>query len=374
MAQTIAKRMIQTNGRTSGFDYLRIGLAVGVIGVHCTSTSYGAAVDRIIWARPQVALFHMILPMFFALSGFLVAGSLERCPTLVSFYGLRALRIVPALLVEVLISALIFGPLLTNVDLATYFSAPEFRAYFLNILGDIHYVLPGVFTHNPIPNTVNQQLWTVPYELECYVALGVLVVIGLVRSRCLLFIPVFVGQALWAWEAIKRGGDHTAGASGPDLVLSFLVGVLFFVYRERVPLNLPLFGAALALSVGLVLLPRGAYYIPIPVTYVTVYLGLLDPPKVRGLFGGDYSYGLYLYGFPIQQAFASMGPWAHHWYLNLGFTLALGFSIAFLSWHYIEKPALALRRFLPTLEKRAVTLIVRKPQRSPQDVADVHVT
>jgi peptidoglycan/LPS O-acetylase OafA/YrhL len=69
-----------------------------------------------------------------------------------------------------------------------------------------------------------------------------------------------------------------------------------------------------------------------------------------------------------------MGPWAHHWYLNLGFTLALGFSIAYLSWHYIEKPALALRRFLPTLEKRAVSLIVRKPQRSPQDVADVHVT
>jgi peptidoglycan/LPS O-acetylase OafA/YrhL len=371
MAKTIAARIIETKGRTSGFDYLRIGLAVSVIGVHCTSTSYGFEIDRVIWARPQVAFFHMILPMFFALSGFLVAGSLERCPTLVSFYGLRVLRIVPALFVEVVISALIFGPLLSSLDLATYFSAPEFRAYFLNIVGDIHYVLPGVFTHNPIPNTVNQQLWTVPFELECYLALGVLAVIGAVRRRSLLLAVVIAGQTLWAWEAIKRGGDYTAGATGPVLVLCFLIGVLFFLYRDSLSLTLPLFLAALVLSVALILLPRGAYYVPLPATYVTVYLGLLDPPKARGLFSGDYSYGLYLYGFPIQQAFASIGPWAQHWYLNLAFTLALGFTVACLSWHYVEKPALRLRRFLPELERRALALVTPKRKVLVEEATDV---
>lgn len=368
--QTIAKRVIETKGKTSGFDYLRVGLALSVIAVHSTVTSYGAEVDHLIWARPQVAFYHMILPMFFAVSGFLVAGSLERCETLVSFYGLRVLRILPALFVEVVMSAIVLGPLVSTLKPASYFVAPEFRAYFLNLIGDMHYVLPGVFAANPLPHIVNGQLWTVPFELECYIALGVLTIIGLLRCPRILLFIVAAGQALWAWEAIRRGGDHTLGASGPVLVLCFLVGVLLFLYREYVPLNKPLFATALFLSLGLVLLPRGAYYVSVPATYLTVYVGLLDPPKVRYLFSGDYSYGLYLYGVPIQQGFASMGSWAHHWYLNLAFTLALGFSIAFFSWHYIEKPTLALRRFLPALEKRALLLMARKSKILSKEVAD----
>ena len=59
--------------------------------------------------------------MFFCLSGFLVAGSLERCRTPISFAGLRIFRIFPALVVEVLLSALILGPLLTHYSLKMYF-------------------------------------------------------------------------------------------------------------------------------------------------------------------------------------------------------------------------------------------------------------
>ena len=104
--------------------------------------------------------------MFFALSGFLVASSLERCKTLFTFLGLRAIRILPALAVEIFISALIIGPLFTTEPAKAYFAAPEFHDYFLNILGDIHYHLPGVFAANP-SDAVNGQLWTVPYEMIC---------------------------------------------------------------------------------------------------------------------------------------------------------------------------------------------------------------
>jgi peptidoglycan/LPS O-acetylase OafA/YrhL len=136
---------IRWRGRTSGFDYLRVCLAVGVIVVHSTSVSYGHQSDHAVWGGPQRTLEHLILPMFFALSGFLVAGSLERCPTLVSFFGLRLLRIVPALSVEVLLSAMIFGPLLSAFDLRAYFTDPEFYSYFLNVTGNIHYLLPRCF-------------------------------------------------------------------------------------------------------------------------------------------------------------------------------------------------------------------------------------
>ena len=97
--------------------------------------------------------------MFFALSGFLVAGSMERTPKLSQFLTLRIIRLVPALAVEVLLCALILGPLVTNKPLWDYFAAPEFWAYFRNIVGDVHFTLPGVFEDNKLPRIVNASLW-----------------------------------------------------------------------------------------------------------------------------------------------------------------------------------------------------------------------
>jgi peptidoglycan/LPS O-acetylase OafA/YrhL len=349
---------MRQSGRTSGFDYLRVCLAIGVIGVHTASVSYGHRSDLIVWGGPQRVLEHLILPMFFALSGFLVAGSLERCPTLVSFFGLRILRIVPALSVEVLLSAVIFGPLLSVFDRQTYFTSSEFYSYFLNIVGDIHYHLPGVFLNNPIPRAVNEQLWTVPFELECYVALGGLAVIGIMGRRRLTLAIVAIGQALWAWQAWKRGeAGALDGPSGAVLVLCFLLGILFFQYRDKIRLSKARFGLSALLCLGLGLLPHGAYCLPIPATYLTVYLGLRNPPRQKYLLSGDYSYGLYLYGFPVQQAFASLGPWAHHWYLNLGVCLPATFLVAWCSWHAVERPALALRRHLPAIERNLALLV-----------------
>ena len=68
-----------------------------MIFVHSFTCSYGTGRDLDVFVPAARPFIHMILPMFFALSGFLVAGSLERSRTLVQFFGLRALRIVPAL-------------------------------------------------------------------------------------------------------------------------------------------------------------------------------------------------------------------------------------------------------------------------------------
>ena len=120
----------------------------------------------------------MILALFFSLSGFLVTASLQRCKSLISFLGLRVLRIGPALAVETTLSAIIIGSIFTELPLAQYVADPKLHAYFLNIVGDIQYELPGVFLHNPMPDVVNAQLWTVPYELWCYVVLALLAVLA----------------------------------------------------------------------------------------------------------------------------------------------------------------------------------------------------
>jgi peptidoglycan/LPS O-acetylase OafA/YrhL len=99
---TIAERLEQVKNRPSGFDYMRIALAVSVICWHSVVTSYGNQGQEQIWASTWWVPFAFILPMFFTLSGFLVASSFERCRTLITFIGFRIFRIIPALSVETL--------------------------------------------------------------------------------------------------------------------------------------------------------------------------------------------------------------------------------------------------------------------------------
>src|SRR5579872_1763104 len=226
---SIQDRLNATNNRPSGFDYLRIVLAVCVVLWH---------VPFLIWGRfdgPNMSWLNpvafSIVPLFFALSGFLVAGSVDRSQTIVMFLGLRALRIAPALIVEILLSALILGPLLTTLTLKDYFSSNEFHLYFLNLTGYIHYYLPGVFKANKHA-FVNGQLWTVPYELVIYFVLSCLAAIGLYRRKSFLLLVVGLYYAAQVVNTILRGTVFVTGfPTGTGVTMAFVSGLM--IYRHR---------------------------------------------------------------------------------------------------------------------------------------------
>lgn len=347
---TLAWRLEQTRNRPSGFDYMRVLLAFAVIGWHSLLISYGEAGTNGPWGRTLEPFALLIVPMFFALSGFLVAGSLERSRSLVGFVGLRVFRIMPALSVEVLLSALVLGPVLTTDSFASYVSDPTFHHYFWNILGDIHYLLPGLFKTNPT-DLVNGQLWTVPYELVCYVLLSVLMVTGIVHRRAWLLLFLGLCYAAQLANTVFRDQTEFHGAGGSSIVMAFVTGVLFFRYRERIPWSRGLFLAALVFSLALPMyIPKGMRFAALPIAYVTVCLGLLNPPRNRFMLSGDYSYGLYLYGFPVQQAVYTVFPAFHSWYFNLLLAIPLTALIATGSWWLVERPILRHRTMLNLFE------------------------
>jgi peptidoglycan/LPS O-acetylase OafA/YrhL len=337
------------SGYTRGFDVVRIALAVAVLCWHSILASYGN--DGPIWAGPFRPLPMIILPMFFALSGFLVAGSLARCTSLVEFFTLRAIRLVPALFFEVLLSALLLGPLVTELSLADYFSSRNFYSYWLNCIGYIHYILPGVFIQNPA-QFVNMSLWTVPHELECYMLLGALAMLGVAtRSRRLLLTFLAMSVAFLVWEGARNGDWYWGRPTGKLLVLSFTAGLLIYAGRHLIPINRYLFVLSGLLSPALLAHPGTACLAPLPVAYATVFLGLTNPPPLPVLSTGDYSYGLYLYAFPIQQTYSWLFPDARTWWLNILFALPASFACAVISWHLVEKPILR--------QKKIVTAFVR---------------
>ena len=364
---TFGRQLSAHRGIGSGFDAVRIGLALSVLFIHAAALHARGTNDTALPLFPGApvgfwAFATAILPMFFALSGFLVAASAERL-SLGQFLTNRGLRIFPALTVEIVLSALLLGPLLTSLSLGAYFRDPSFAHYFLNILGDIHYDLPGLFLGNRDPGVVNGSLWTVPHELSCYALLTVAILVGAFRRR-----GVMLGATLALFAAaivVDLCGRFGAGLPHQDaltyafvtrgaarLVPLFLTGILFYQFRDRIPYRGDLASLGLALYVASCVFGSpdwansavfNAAAAPV-LTYATLYAGLSPRFSIRWFAKGDYSYGLYLYGFPIQQAIAQMMPGIDATApFFAASALATGCLAAF-SWHVIEKPVLRLRR------------------------------
>ncbi|SJZ43496.1 Peptidoglycan/LPS O-acetylase OafA/YrhL, contains acyltransferase and SGNH-hydrolase domains [Enhydrobacter aerosaccus] len=345
LGQTLQDRLAETQRHPSGFDYLRLILSFVFVAYHAFFVCYGWSVSDWVFLGPARPVGYFLLPSFFALSGFLVAGSLER-NTLPVFFTLRVLRIMPALAVEVLLSAFLLGTLLTTWNWSDYFSHPRFWSYLLNVVGYVHIQLPGVFLDNPLPDNVNGQLWTIPYELKSYLMAGFFGFLGLAtRSKWVLGISI----ALISYLTLKQvfgAAPHAMqyGPPGRMLIISAMVGLWLYVARHRIPYSRMLFFASLA-ATWILLSTADLFYVAVfPLCYVTVYLGLQNPRRIWVVASGDYSYGLYLYSFPIQQAIVQLLPDHRTWIVNTALGLPITGICAFLSWHLVEKRVLAWRR------------------------------
>ena len=350
----------QHKGLGPGFDFLRIGLAVSIVAFH----AFILAGNPGIRSTPFWFAEYAQVPMFFALSGFLVAGSAMRL-SLRNFLINRSLRIIPALGVDVTICALIIGPLVTTVSLGDYLSSTQFFQYFLNVSGWIHYDLPGVFRDHPTTN-VNGALWTVPYEMFCYMIMSALIVTRWVTKPSRVA-ALAIGLYVLGMLVEKLGGHLPASvlpalefafvSRGSQLLLAFVVGILAYQIKRWLPYSWTIFAACCAVCLcAAIEMPSGMQdavanrIIGIPVlVYMTVFLGLTPIPIPKLIRSGDYSYGVYLYHDPLLQVIIGLFP-AVALVPGYGaiFVLAAGLvavsGLAAFSWTFIEKPILGLRK------------------------------
>jgi peptidoglycan/LPS O-acetylase OafA/YrhL len=344
-----------------GFDLVRFGLAVLIFYGHCFWIILGSNIGPghptvvdgtvshsvpVIWAG-QTYFRRMLVPMFFAVSGFLVTGSAFRTKSLRVFLTFRILRIVPALATEITLSALILGPIFTTLALRDYFTDPLFFDYFGNIIGRVRMLLPGLFLENSATRAVNANLWTLPAEFYCYLIVAILLAAGLLAHR-VIFSLLFAAAtiALIGLESFTSLVDQPTNNpfSNTLIVYYFFCGCMIFHWKHLTPYNFGIF--ALAVTVAYFLNRNGTMYLaPIFVSYVIIFIGMTKLPRLGLIQSGDYSYGVYLYGFPIAQALVALVPQfrGHGWYL-FAVAAALTFSFASFSWHFIEKPTLALKR------------------------------
>lgn len=360
--ETFESRLAATGNRPSGFDYMRLMLCIIVISVHSLKVTDTALSDAL-WHGPFRPLVALVVPMFFCMSGFLISGSFMRCQTLISFGGLRALRLLPALTVCVLLAAFVLGPIFTSLPLSEYFRQRQFFDYFLNIFGRLHFGLPGVFLNNPDRNDVSIQLWTLTYEMSSYIVLMALSVIGVI-ARPRLFVPLLIAGNIVAVAGcvLFPSGAINILVPGHILVICFLFGMAAFMFKDQIIWDQRLMLISLAIVLACLATRNvGDTLMPIPVAYLTVYLGLLQPRRSAVINSGDYSYGIFLYGYPVQQMVAAIFGRHQFWFTNLIVALPVTLLLAVLSWRFVEKPALRWKAFILTLEERSVHLSADLP-------------
>ncbi len=350
----------------NNFDLLRLLAASAVILGHSYALSPLAG-----FMDPVQRVLHfnysggVAVDLFFFLSGLLVMDSIRRNPSVPQFVLARAARVLPGLIFCLGVTCLLVGPLYTTLHLGDYFRQPATLSYYyINLaLTNLQWRLPGVFASSPWG--LNGSLWTLPLEVRLYLAvagLGLLRVWG-PRPAALAALGSLVLFG-WFWPA------HVPYFLGnPDYLpptLSFMAGALAAINKDRIPIRGDLACGVAAVATTLV---WWNYFIPAfyPCLFYLV-LYLFQTKILRKLrLPGDYSYGVYIYGFVIQQCVASQQRTPNpHWNLLVSLPLALGAGM--VSWHLIERPAMTLFKRLPATAVAFVQLLRSDRQDYPRTI------
>ena len=324
--------------RANNFDALRMTAALLVIWSHQYALM-GMPTPLIFGNEPGA----IGVVLFFAISGYLVSQSWTADPSVPRFAMRRALRIWPALVVVVLLAIFVLGPLVTQLPLREYFTHAATRQHLQNLVLDIHPSLPGVFPASPHPGSVNGPLWTIPLEVGCYAVLALLGALGLMRRHWLPLAALLALAAALQWR--YRAPPFPEWSFALQYGMIFTFGVVLarwsWVWQPRRWL-----AAAGLLVTGAFLYAWG----PSPLNgqgpllvlagLAVVWGSACTPGVSRAGRFGDFSYGLYIYGFPVQQATLWWAGASLSFASALALSIAAALFFAVLSWHLVEKPAL----------------------------------
>jgi peptidoglycan/LPS O-acetylase OafA/YrhL len=344
--------------RANGLNAVRLVLASLVIVHHAFPLSGREVADDAV----RAALRDVPVDGFFAISGFLIVSSWVRRPQWWPYLRARALRILPGLYACLLVTAVVLAPLgllLAGSAVPTGYvrDAAEFVLDGLNLrMGS--YGIGETPTAAPFPGAWNGSLWTLFWEVLCYLGVLVAGVAGALRWRW--SIPVVFALATLAAVLVDVGvieRDYWTG-NGTRLGLMFAAGALVWFLQDRLPVGRWWGASGVVLLVGaLVALPDYRTVAALPLAYLVMYVGaVLRAPRWR--LRNDLSYGVYIYGFPVQQVVALAGGARFGVPVYVVLSLLGTLPLAAASWWCVEKPALRFkgRTRRPSTVQQAVTV------------------
>ena len=351
-----------SNRRENNIAAIRLMAALMVIAGH---------MGILIGGAPPLFLHHSIqglgVAIFFTIGGYFITSSWCNKPKVLDYTCKRFFRIVPPLAVCVIFTAFIAGPILSSLTVKEYFSSPTTYRYLKNIGLYIQYFLPGVFEANPYPNAINGSLWSLPVEVFMYIMIPIFVEITSLRNNkktskiafaaiCILICAARIFQGFF-YPNFNYVVYATGVADALNLIPYYMIGALYTFPEVKKWCNLQLASLLLILYAcfkpGFVAATIGIYII---LPYFIFSLAFTAPPFFSNkLKITEFSYGIYLYSFFIQQTivwlFKKLSITVGY---NIYFIICTVVSLifAYLSYKYIEKPTIAFsKKLLQKFEK-----------------------
>jgi peptidoglycan/LPS O-acetylase OafA/YrhL len=280
---------------------------------------------------------------FFAISGYLITGSRLSLP-LWRFAWHRALRIFPGYWVMLLVVAFVLAPIVSVLSSERWSLSGACSYVMANWTTHLQSLtLPGTLLHAPYGQPWNGSVWTLWYELLCYVAVGVALAIPVVR------------RSVWplAGAAVLAAGANLTYSRSDDLAVFlhlavyFAAGATLRMLGERVPCRGDLAAGAAVLAVTACAMGELDSLGAFPVAYLALWAGTRCKLQLRA----DFSYGMYVYAFAVQQALADLGV-VHSPLVTVVAATGVVVPLAAFSWFVVERPALGSKSstfHVPTL-------------------------
>lgn len=341
-----------TQGRDNNFNLIRIVAALAVLITHSFALAIGTADAEPFRDSLGMTMGAIAVDVFFIASGFLVTASLLARQSAIEFIWARALRILPALLIMLLLTIFGLGVFFTSLPLPSYLANSMTYIYFVKcatLITGVKYNLPGVFEGNPYKNAVNGSLWTMPYEIRMY---AILVVAWLAlriakEHRLTTFRLAIVACTIISGVlVVARHFYLPAEGHFAQLFFMFFTGAAFYILKEHIILSRTIFWLLMIVLLSSVMVNKHAFFVVyvLTIAYILFYIAYIPSGLIRKYNQvGDYSYGVYIYAFPVQQSVAALIPGVSVLsMLSISATVTL--LLAALSWHLLEQRALGMKR------------------------------
>jgi peptidoglycan/LPS O-acetylase OafA/YrhL len=331
--------------RPNNFRLLRFLTALTVAATHCLWIVYGFNPSTEGTLRILIQASHCGICIFFGLSGYLITSSLIERPNFLHFTVSRIIRLCPLLIFSSLLIAFVFGPFFTTASFSAYYDDWRLWAYVpVTALSYSDMTLPGLFENAPAGGEVNVSIWTLKYEIIAYIALGLLASLGMLHHRIVwIWSALAIATFLYVSYFTQLRAEIPFLMHGFRFGFAFLIGVLLYTYRPILPINL----IGVFLVVGFAAYTNSTAYMEpfriIALTYTAIWFGSLRPYLLNfyNRFG-DYSYGIFVFHWPIAQLVLQTNPGISYGDLLIWvLPITLGFAV--VSWHGIEAPLLAAR-------------------------------
>ncbi|MGY2078777.1 acyltransferase family protein [Modestobacter sp. SYSU DS0657] len=332
--------------RRNSLTVLRLVLA-GIVAVgHALLVGFGHQP-----ALGRTNLADYAVDAFFVVSGFLVAGSYLRLRSFRRYAWHRFLRIMPGFWVCLVVTAVVVAPLAAALSGAapwTVFTAEEDPAWQYPVVNAalpiLQYEIAGLST-DVGETALDGSLWTLQYEAACYALVALLGLFALLHRRAPLVVLAVTAWLLALLENAALIPVDVPVFSNQELfrlTLFFLLGAAAFVHADRVPIR----GRWALLATGTVL--AGAFMLDdyhlvgaVGFAYLCLYAVVRLP--LRQNPGWDFSYGLYIYHWPVEFLLALAGATALGEATFVLLSLVLALVAAAASWYVVEHPALQLK-------------------------------